>query len=643
MWRKPIQRLQRLAGRPIPLILAAIVVVSILDIRIIYEPRWAAPAQNLILFAGASLVAAVLGAKGYLKSGAASVLMLGGGMLCFGLAGVAGSTFVALANRTNAGVTTHNLGCLCAGAIHVFSAISLTLGWSIRSGSNRSKHIFAFYGLIGAATLVIAVLSWSGYFPAFVMGGESTALRNVVIDATTGEFISAAGIFFLLAHARGADFLRGYWMGLSLVGLGLIGVGATGVIGSPLSWIGRISQSLGQLYMVFALLALAAGRSGDSASELIGLSFKQIELERRRAEEALNSATERLALAEKATGVATWEWDIVAGRLQWSPELFGLFGLDPARDSATFETWRKVVHPDDCQAAAERIERALKKRASLESDYRIVAGGGVRWIAAFGRATYDADGRPLRMAGTCVDITQRKQMEQALREADRRKDEFLAMLAHELRNPLSAISNALHILEMRKSADTKFDRAREAALRQARHMSHLLDDLLDVSRVTQGKITLKKQEVALSAAVDAAIEATRPLFESRRHQLYIAVPRDSLLLEADPVRLTQVVYESPQQRGEVHSPWRPDSPFGRTPGQRGSVAGRRHRRRNRPATASAGFRHFRAGRPLGRQGGRGTGDWIDAGAFPGGDARRTRRGTQRWAGQRERIRRHAPP
>jgi signal transduction histidine kinase/CheY-like chemotaxis protein len=128
-----------------------------------------------------------------------------------------------------------------------------------------------------------------------------------------------------------------------------------------------------------------------------------------------------------------------------------------------------------------------------------------------------------------------------LAEADVRKNEFLAMLAHELRNPLAAISSAIQFLRIQGPADPSLQRARDAADRQAGHMTSLLDDLLDVSRVTQGKVTLKKSDIDLASAVESAVDATMPLIKEKGLKFYMSTPQELLILNADPVRLTQVV------------------------------------------------------------------------------------------------------
>jgi PAS domain S-box-containing protein len=129
---------------------------------------------------------------------------------------------------------------------------------------------------------------------------------------------------------------------------------------------------------------------------------------------------ERLARAQRGGSAGLWDWDIPTGRLTWTPELFALFGLDPAADTASFDTWGRVLHPDDQEIAARRIDAAIASRTQLDSEYRIVRAdsGETRWIQALGIALYDDAGAPQSMAGLCVDITDRKRAEQLLAAAD---------------------------------------------------------------------------------------------------------------------------------------------------------------------------------------------------------------------------------
>jgi PAS domain S-box-containing protein len=153
------------------------------------------------------------------------------------------------------------------------------------------------------------------------------------------------------------------------------------------------------------------------------------------------------------------------------------------------------------------------------------------------------------VGAVCVvsDITDRKLLEEELRrraealaQADQRKDEFLAMLAHELRNPLAPILNALEVIRLDHTRGPDFERAREIAGRQVRHMARLIDDLLDVARITRGAIELREEPVDLNGVIAHAVEGTRPFVESRNHQLAVQSPLGAVWLRGDPARLEQV-------------------------------------------------------------------------------------------------------
>jgi PAS domain S-box-containing protein len=143
--------------------------------------------------------------------------------------------------------------------------------------------------------------------------------------------------------------------------------------------------------------------------------------------------------------------------------------------------------------------------------------------------------------GIVRDITDRKQMEEALRDADQRKDQFLAMLAHELRNPLAPISNAVQIMQLEGPNGPNFRWSTEVIEDQIKHMTRMVDDLLDVSRITRGKVDLQKETIALAEVVDLAVEASRPLLEDYRHQVTITLPPETIIVEVDPARLAQVL------------------------------------------------------------------------------------------------------
>jgi PAS domain S-box-containing protein len=165
--------------------------------------------------------------------------------------------------------------------------------------------------------------------------------------------------------------------------------------------------------------------------------------------------------------------------------------------------------------------------------------GQVAYLYGSAMPLRDPGGKPRGAIGAFVDVTRLKLAEAALRDADRRKDEFLALLSHELRNPLGPIMMAAQIMQLRGNVASPEEL--DVILRQARHLVRLVDDLLDVSRVARGKVTLAKRGMEIAEVVAKAIEATAPLIEQHRHQLVLEVPSQGLPVEADEVRIAQVL------------------------------------------------------------------------------------------------------
>lgn len=155
---------------------------------------------------------------------------------------------------------------------------------------------------------------------------------------------------------------------------------------------------------------------GADGKPVVIRGVSDIITERKQAEEALRKAHEQLELAQSAAGCGVWDWNVTTGHIEWSPELFRLFGLDSTQDLAGFESWSSILHPEDRKVAAERIETAIRDDVQLDSEYRIVrrSDGTVRWINSLGCATYDGSKQPLRMTGICIDVTERKMAEEEI-------------------------------------------------------------------------------------------------------------------------------------------------------------------------------------------------------------------------------------
>jgi PAS domain S-box-containing protein len=385
-----------------------------------------------------------------------------------------------------------------------------------------------------------------------------------------------------------------------------------------------------------------------------------------RSEQALRDSEERFRLATQAGKIGVWDWDIADDEISWTESLNKIHGVEPGQVRPTLEGFLSLLHPDDREMVAGTIRRALAGDARSELEYRAVKpDGSIIWLYTSAKVVR-SEGRPVRMLGATLDVTERKRVEfalreseerfakafnssplsltisslvtgklvevnetfvaitgfsreeaigkttaelgvwarpgdreqeladvassgllrnreyifrvrggqeitgllsaetidiggepcaltviqditdrkkfeQALREADRRKDEFLATLAHELRNPLAPIRNGIEVLK-HAPPDAKASAAvLEMMDRQLAQMVRLVDDLLDVSRISRGKIKLRTEPIELSAAIRNALETNRQAIEDSAHELVVDVPQESILVHADLTRLSQVL------------------------------------------------------------------------------------------------------
>jgi two-component system CheB/CheR fusion protein len=278
-----------------------------------------------------------------------------------------------------------------------------------------------------------------------------------------------------------------------------------------------------------------------------GLLLGAIAAQRREAQESAQMSERRLLLALSAAHMGVWDWDIRTGEVKWSGELEPLHGLPRGGFQGTYEAFRSMIHPEDRERVEAAITKSVETREPYESEFRILGADGIeRWTDARGQIVEDSAGRPARMVGVGINVSRQKRLEEELRrraesmsEADRRKDEFLAMLAHELRNPLAPI---LHAVELLGRGDPALaDHARQIIRRQSEHLTKLVDDLLDVSRITRGTVRLEVRRVAAGDAIAPAIDTWRHLIGERRQELVLEIPEQPLWVDVDPTRLAQIV------------------------------------------------------------------------------------------------------
>jgi len=257
--------------------------------------------------------------------------------------------------------------------------------------------------------------------------------------------------------------------------------------------------------------------------------------------DALRKSERRYELAVRATDVGVWEWEPGAEAYYFSPEYARLLGYEADSFPGTIEDFSERLHPDDHARVWNAIKAHLKRGLDYDEEFRLkVEGDGYRWFRGRGDSERDASGRPVRIAGTIADIHRRKCAEIESAEQIRRRDNFLAMLSHELRNPMSAVRNATRLLNT-PNVDAATDaEARRVIDRQTSHVTRLLDDLLDVSRITQDKIELVKSTIDLRETVEGAVQSVRSLAEECEINIDVNLPDRPLSAVGDPTRLEQI-------------------------------------------------------------------------------------------------------
>jgi PAS domain S-box-containing protein len=271
---------------------------------------------------------------------------------------------------------------------------------------------------------------------------------------------------------------------------------------------------------------------------------------RRESEESLRRSREHLQFVSDAAAVSVAhcdsDWRFVFVNQMYASRL----GLTP--DEIVGRTIPEVLGPRVAEAIRPHVERVLSGepvRFETEVEYPQV---GRRYVYCVYTPEVDAAGRIAGWVAAITDLTERHRLEETLRrseeslkEADRRKDEFLATLAHELRNPLAPIRNAVQILRVRGAADpdlhSDLQWSREVIDRQVQQLTHLVDDLLDVSRITRGRIELRRERIELAAVLERALETSRPAVEAAHHRLTVTFPEGPVWVAADLTRMAQVL------------------------------------------------------------------------------------------------------
>jgi PAS domain S-box-containing protein len=372
---------------------------------------------------------------------------------------------------------------------------------------------FALGPLIGMgaplALFLIAVLTAS-WFGGFWPGTIATILGGIVGDL----------LFF---EPRGSLSVSSPNHVISLASYFIVGLGISLV---------------GELWHRASAREQARTRELEGLVESLRLRGESLRGARRLAEQRLRESEEQFqTIADKAPA-KIWVTDPEGSCTYLNPRWYAFSGRTPEQDLGL--GWKELLHPDDRGHMEHVFGDAAARRSTFSLDVRFRRHDGVyRWTSSSGNPLFDETGEFAGYVGTVVDIHERKVFEQELKEAGRRKDEFLATLAHELRNPLAPIRNGLQVMRLAGQDSGAAERARDMIDRQLGQMVRLIDDLLDVSRITSGKIELRRSWINLHEAVQSAVETSRPLIDALGQELEVDLPSDPILLDADFTRLAQ--------------------------------------------------------------------------------------------------------
>lgn len=251
----------------------------------------------------------------------------------------------------------------------------------------------------------------------------------------------------------------------------------------------------------------------------------------------------RLELALEAGELGFWDWNIPTGEVQFGGEWARMLGYQPNEIEPHVRGWERLIHPDDAPMVYAALQRHLEERSPFyETEHRLKhKDGSWIWVLDRGRVVErDSRGVPVRAIGIHSNITVQRENRERLRQEDRRKDEFLATLAHELRNPLAPIRTGLAIIK-RDPSGSAAHQSLEIMERQLAHMVRLIDDLLDVSRITLGRLKLKREDISIRSIVEMAVEASRPAIDAGLHTLNVNLPPQEVIITCDPTRLAQTI------------------------------------------------------------------------------------------------------
>ncbi len=516
-------RLSSLAWLPPVIFPLAILLLWLQGSQTVHESALALILLNGVFLFGTAAFIAVLASKTFLDNGDAASLMLACAMVIWAstslLAGLGGSV-------TNNVITVHNLGLCCSTLCHLFAAI---LGRQERTFGNPGGALAVALSTAFIVVLGILFGAQQGWWPTFfVQGSGGTPVRTGVLATTVAMLLSTAVLMASQRQSAQSPFLRPYYLGLLLLAISAVGLMLLSVTGTLLGWTVRAAQYAGGLYMLIGAIA------GTREVRRFGLPL-HVELEQARearlvAERALAERARLLDLTQEAIIVRD-----AADRISyWNQGAVALYGWSAAE--AMGRDPHQLLQTLFPQPLPQILEE-VRNEGRWAGEAIHTARDGRRVIVA-SRWALDTENRS-GMLEINTDITDSANTREQLREADRRKDEFIATLAHELRNPLAPLRNSVYLIKHAAGSPQRIEQARVIMERQLAHMVRLIDDLLDASRISRGTLELRRERTDLIDALQHAMETLQPIIDSAEQRLDFSLPEQPLWLQADAVRLTQ--------------------------------------------------------------------------------------------------------
>jgi PAS domain S-box-containing protein len=295
----------------------------------------------------------------------------------------------------------------------------------------------------------------------------------------------------------------------------------------------RVDDPLDSALLGLVLTAIAAAVFAARISA-------RVQETRREIDEKLRESEERFRNMADNAPVMVWVTEPDGTVSYLSRSWYEFTGQAPG--AAPGFGWLDAIHPDDRKASRLAFLLANERLGEFRLEHRLRrVDGTFGWVIDSARPRFCADGEFLGYVGSIIDISERKDTEQALRDADRRKDEFLAILAHELRNPLAAIRMAIAVIRKTDGDMTKVAGMMDIVERQSAQLARLVDDLMDLSRISRGIVAMQKQAVDLASIMTQAAEGIRHQCRTRHLEFSVSLPEQPLVIEADTLRITQVI------------------------------------------------------------------------------------------------------